>query len=387
MKKQKLRGLWLIALGALLTLAALGGLFRQPSVLQYAIVAPAEAGAEGEGGSRLKLLIDGWKSASKELSEALSASSIAARDYGFSLSSDAGQSGIATLTAVGEHWFSVYPKYLSSGRLPVADELKNGDRVAVLDEELAFKLFPTGDPLAGKVLVGETWYRVVGTVRHPRSVGDFEQYAAYIPIARAAAERLPFETVEAAGAPIAKSGASQAFSEAAERWALGGTFVDLDKEVLRETMILRLLAIVFGFFALFSLLRRLNRRVAEKMRSFRERLRTSYFRSMLPEFARWALLHLVGYAALLGGGYALLTLAIGPMYVFTEWIPDVLVELSSILERFWQLTSSAAKPVFVRTREWSEIRFLAGMLRWGAVAMLAGFVALFGGLRASGKGE
>ena len=381
MKKRKLRGLWLIALGAILTLAALGGLLRQPSVLQYVFVAPTETGAAGESDSRLKQLIDGWQSEAKGLSEVLSASSIAARDFGFSLSSDAGQSMAATLTAVGEHWFSVYPKYLSSGRLPVADELKNGDRVAVLDEELAFKLFPTGDPLAGKVLVGETWYRVVGTVRHPRSVGDFEQYAAYIPIARAAAERLPFETVEAAGAPIAKSGASQAFSEAAERWAAGGTFTDLDKEVLRATMILRALALAFGFFALFSLLRRLNRRVAARARDFRERLRVSYFRSMLPEFAGWVLLHLLGYALLLGAGYALLTLAIGPMYVFTEWIPDVLVELSSILERFWQLTSSAAKPIAVRTREFSEIRFWAGTLRWGAVALLSGLVALFAGRR------
>ena len=41
-KKRKLRGKWLLALGALLMAVALGMLQTQPSVLQYCIIAPQE---------------------------------------------------------------------------------------------------------------------------------------------------------------------------------------------------------------------------------------------------------------------------------------------------------------------------------------------------------
>ncbi len=139
------------------------------------------------------------------MAEVLSSASIAARDYGFAFSGDGGNA-TATLTAVGENWFSVYPRYLISGRLLSADELQNGAHVIVLDEPLAFKLFPTGDPLEGKIQIGGEWYRVVGVVRYARSVGEYEQYQAYIPLAAAAEDGLQMEIVEVSRQPPAALG-------------------------------------------------------------------------------------------------------------------------------------------------------------------------------------
>ncbi len=48
---------------------------------------------------------------------------------------------------------------------------------------------------------------------------------------------------------------------------------------------------------------------------------------------------LLGYAALAGAAFALAKFSIDPLYVFTEWVPEVLVELSSI-----------AKPLLVAER-------------------------------------
>ncbi len=373
-KKRCPRGLWLIALGALMIAAALWGLMRQPSILQYSIVAPMEATDETDAPSRLMELARSWdKRAREELADVLFDASIAARDYGFSAGG-----ATATLTAVGENWFSVYPKYLTAGRLMERAELKDGARVTVLDEELAFKLFPTSDPLEGKVQVGDSWYRVIGTVRRARGVGDYDRWALYIPLAHASGEGLQFDTVEVSGIPIPRSGASLAFEEAAENWSPEGTFADLDKEVMRAGIILRALAILFGFFALLALLRRLNARFIACAGVYRRRLNTEYFRGMLSEVLARSLLFALGYAAIIGGGYALLSLAIDPMYVFTEWIPDVLVELSSIGERFWQLARAAATPISVRTQEFSEIRFWAGILRWGAIALLSGLCVMRG---------
>ena len=390
-KKRKTRGKWLLALGALLMAAGLCMLALQPSVLQYCIVAPTDEAAPEPSGQEsagqeaqtakqesgaLKALYDAWQTrAEEDLSEVLSAASITARDYGFALSGEGG-SATATLTAVGENWFSVYPRYLVSGRLMTQQELKDGDRLIVLDEPLAFKLFPTADPIGRELTVGTERYEVVGVVRYRRSVGEYEQYQAYIPYASAAEDRLPMEVVEVCGVALPQSGASRAFEDAGENWQAGGTFIDTDKEAMRGGIVARALAIALGLYLILYLLRRLNRRTAGVGVDIRARLQTEYFRDMLPGLLPRFCLLALGYAALLAAAFGVLTLAIEPMYVFTEWIPDVLVELSSITERFWQLTSAAAAPIFIRTQEYAEIRFWSGLVRWGALSALTGALVM-----------
>ena len=332
--------------------------------------------AQQEESGALQKLCEAWQTrAEEDLSEVLSAASIAARDYGFALSGEGG-SATATLTAVGENWFSVYPRYLVSGRLMTQQELKDGDRLIVLDEPLAFKLFPTADPIGRELTIGTERYEVIGVVRYRRSVGEYEQYQAYIPYTSAAEDRLPMEIVEVCGAALPQSGASRAFEDAAENWQAGGTFTDTDKEAMRGGIVARALALALGLYLILYLLRRLNRRTAGLGADIRARLRREYFRDMLPGLLPRFLLLALGYAALLAAAYGVLTLAIEPMYVFTEWIPDVLVELSSITERFWQLTSAAAAPIAIRTKEYAEVRFWSGLVRWGALSALTGALVM-----------
>ena len=292
-KKRKTRGKWLLALGALLMAAGLCMLALQPSVLQYCIVAPTdeaapepsgqeEQTAQQEESGALQKLCEAWQTrVGEDLSEVLSAASIAARDYGFALSGEGG-SATATLTAVGENWFSVYPRYLVSGRLMTQQELKDGDRLIVLDEPLAFKLFPTADPIGRELTIGTERYEVIGVVRYRRSVGEYEQYQAYIPYTSAAEDRLPMEIVEVCGVALPQSGASRAFEDAGENWQDGGTFIDTDKEAMRGGIVARALAIALGLYLILYLLRRLNRRAASFGANIRARLQTEYFRDMLP---------------------------------------------------------------------------------------------------------
>lgn len=404
-KKRKLRGKWLAALGALLMAVALWMLHVEPSVLQYAATAPAQTGIatagtastgtegaqavqgaqtdqdaqaqpDAEGSSALSQLAASWeKAAGDALGEVVSATAISARDYGFSLSSDAGSMTL-TLAAVGPGYFDVYPRYLVAGRLPTADELERGERVAVLDEPAAFKLFPTSDPLEGRVRIGEAWYDVVGVARWSRDVGRYEQHQAYIPFACAARDDLPMEVVEVCARPLPRSGASRVFEESANTWLPGGTFVDTAKESMRASIAARAVAVALAVYALLYLARMLTRRAGALISDVRGRLRTTYMRDMLPWLLPRAALQALCAALLIAAFYGVLTVAIEPMYVFTEWIPDVLVELSSITERFWQLTSAAAKPVRVYTEAYARIRFWAGVLRWGLIALFTGALVM-----------
>lgn len=370
------RGLVLPILGILLLAFGFWGMARVPDLLQYRKIAPVEMPVteEQDTASELSGLIDRWKETRSGLTEVLSESAMGAVRHSVTFTSPEG-SATAKLWGTGEGWFGVYPKYLVAGRLPSQEELEKGARVAVIDQPLALKLFPTIDPIGEKIQIEQAWYEVVGVTRYARNVGESEQYSIYVPLAALADGRVQMDLLEIAAVPIPKSGASRAMEEAVRtQWSEGGTFHDLSKEIMRCTMIVRLLSVFFLFCALFALLRRLNRRVLRGFANWKEQLKRTYLRSMLGNIAWKVLMWLAGYAALIGAAYGLLTVLIEPMMVFTEWIPEVIVELSSISERFWGLTSSAAAPVFLRTEEYAQIRFYGAILRWGVIVTLSGAI-------------
>ena len=387
-KKRKTRGKWLLALGALLMAAGLCMLALQPSVLQYCIVAPtdeaapepsgqAEQTAQQEESGALQKLCEAWQTrvGGRPLRSPFGGLH---RRAGLRLRPlRRGRQRHGDVDGGGRKLVFGLP---ALPRLRPADDssrnCKDGDRLIVLDEPLAFKLFPTADPIGRELTIGTERYEVIGVVRYRRSVGEYEQYQAYIPYTSAAEDRLPMEIVEVCGAALPQSGASRAFEDAGENWQAGGTFIDTDKEAMRGGIVARALAIALGLYLILYLLRRLNRRTAGVGVDIRARLQTEYFRDMLPGLLPRSGLLALGYAALLAAAYGVLTLAIEPMYVFTEWIPDVLVELSSITERFWQLTSAAAAPIVIRTQEYAEIRFWSGLVRWGAISALTGALVM-----------
>ena len=81
---------------------------------------------------------------------------------------------------------------------------------------------------------------------------------------------------------------------------------------------------------------------------------------------------LLGYAALAGAAFALAKFSIDPLYVFTEWVPEVLVELSSIAKRFWSLNDANAAAVRYVSRSCCVLETGRALLRWGLLALLLG---------------
>ena len=77
-------------------------------------------------------------------------------------------------------------------------------------------------------------------------------------------------------------------------------------------------------------------------------------------------------AALAGAAFALAKFSIDPLYVFTEWVPEVLVELSSIAKRFWSLNDANAAAVRYVSRSFCVLETGRALLRWGLLALLLG---------------
>ena len=64
--------------------------------------------------------------------------------------------------------------------------------------------------------------------------------------------------------------------------------------------------------------------------------------------------------------------SVEPLYVFTEWIPEVMVELSSLQSRFWALSDANAAALRCMTREVCVMELGEGLMQWGFMALLLG---------------
>lgn len=379
MKRHNRRRLpWvLMALGAVMALAAALMLAQTRPVLQYALLAPTA----GENGENIRTLSDSAVKLGSDMKDILSWTTISGTAGKVSLSAGS-VSCDAELWGIGEGFTEVYPRTVLQGRRISESELSRGDRVMVLDEGLAFRLFGEKLPEDAKVKLNNVEYRVVGTVRHSgsvfggRGVGDRVEYDACMPLITAAADGVTLNTLTLSALPKGGSGASTLFEQSAKQWQAGGRLIDLDKEAMRRRILPGAVLLIVGLYALLGLFLRATDLVMGAFDAYRQALKQHYFRQLIPRLLGTVGLTLLVYGALIAAAYGLLVWASRPLYVFTEWVPDNIVEWSSLEKVFWNLITEAAEPVRVATRELRVVQFWGGVLRWGTVLVLLGAALL-----------
>lgn len=375
-KQSKRRLPWvLMILGAAMALWALGMLLGTSNALQYSVAAP-DPGEKGENYVKLNRAA---LNIGAELKDALAWT--AAGGTAAEVNVAAGSATeTAALTAMGEGWLEVYPRFVVQGRRIGESELREGARVAMLDEELAFKCFGETLPENAGVKLGDVDFIVVGTVRHAsgllggRGVADEQRYDVYIPLLAASGAELALDTLTLSARPQNDgAGAAQLFKEAAEgEWLSGGTFINLKKEAMRRTILPRVALLIAGLYAIVGLFKRMTLRAEGWVAGFRQALKQSYINPLIPRLLGLIGMILAGYAALIGLTWLLMVFSAQPLYVFTEWVPENIVEWSSLTKVFWSLTADAAKLLRIGTRELRTIEFWGGLVRWGTVLFLLG---------------
>ena len=368
-KKKKGVAAWaLLVVGAVMMLISLGNLLAARELLQYAVV------PRGEMDAAVSQLLTVKREVADTLADCTSALAVGGVTEKASVSAGSVNQTCAVY-AVGEGWFEADPVFLTAGRRLTETELKLGDKVAMVDEQLAFQLFGSELPEDAKATIDGVEYAVVGAYRHRRSVGEAAQYSAYVPLLSAnqnARDELLFIAV-----PVANTGARTMFeSTMRANWEQDGSFISIGKEALRQRMIVRMLLLVFGLSVIFRLMRRMNGAAARSWTRFQERLRWNYFRTAAPSLMAFLGICLIGYGALLALLYALAAFSIQPLYTFTEWVPENVVEWSSLKAVFWSLAGDSAKLVRVGTRELRIVDFWGKILRWGTLGALYGALLL-----------
>ena len=359
----------------LMALAGLGMLLGTTgSALQYCVAAP-DPGEKGE--SYRKLAVSAGH-VGEELKDALEWVALGGASEEVTLTAGK-NSEAASLVAMGEGWLEVYPRFIVQGRRIGETELAEGAKLIMLDEGLAFKLFGEELPPEAKVTLNEAEYQVVGTVRHAgsllggRGVGDGQAYDAYVPLLSVAASGVELDTLTLSAKPQDDgSGAAQLFSEAAGQWLAGGTFINLKREAMRRTILPRIVLLIAGLYVMVGLFKRMTLLAEGWVEGFRRALKGSYLKPLIPRLVGLIALILLGYGALIGLTWLLMVFSAQPLYVFTEWVPENIVEWSSIRKVFWSLVSDSARLIRVGSRELRAIEFWGGLTRWGTVLLLLG---------------
>lgn len=365
----------LMALGAAMALFALAMLSQGRDALQYC--APAET-PDGKG-TQIRALVKASRALDEAMGESLAWTAAGGESTGQSLGAD-DCSETCSLVAMGEGWLEVYPRFIVRGRRISESELQRGERVMVLDEGLAFRLFGAEMPDGARVQLEGRDYRVVGTVRHAggigggRGVGDAREFDAYIPLLAAATDGIRLDVLSISAVPAGSPGAaSAAFEENARAlWRDGGTMIDLRKETMRRTILPRMVLLVVGLYALAGLFRRMTALCGRWAAGFRQDLKRSYLGPLVPKLIGLIALGLLGYGALMGLTWLLLSFSAQPLYVFTEWVPENPVAWSAISKVFWNLTTAAGKLVRTGSRELRAVEFWGGLARWGVLLFLLG---------------
>ena len=363
-EKRRHPGAPAMLLGAVLMLLGALALWDAGDTLQYVFPAPES--------SALTALYKAGQEQLASIGDTLTASAIAARRQGASVSAQKGRSVTATLYAVGEGYFDVMHETLLDGRYVSGTDVSRADNVIVIDERTALTLFPGLDPIGQEVTLDGVTLTVVGVIRGGQRVGEADAQIAYMPITTAGERALPMQTVACVAKAVQRTGSAVLMEDTLAAWHAGGSFYSLSKLRMGAAMPLRWALLIAGVSLLLALLRRMNALALRRVKRHRQQLRLRYARELLPDMAASAALCLLGYGAILALASALAVFSVQPLLVFTEWIPEVIVELSSLRSVFWSLNNAHAAAIRCVTREVCALELGRGLLRWGFGALLLG---------------
>ncbi len=286
---------------------------------------------------------------------------------------DGGKSASTRLVGVEESWFYLNSPVLLNGRLLYPDECIYGERVALVDEQLAVALFQYAEPLGEEIEVAGQRYRIVGVIKAGKRVGDQMDYSLYVPLRSLEATNVSLTALVYEARPVQGAGGWSAFQTAAQK--LGdGTTISLIKERMNASMPMRMLFTLLGMaLALWGVM------VDEPPE------RALCLRLSRPLQTQYAA-RLVGFAAGL-----LLLLALGYVACAAAWPGCLPVWWSRCIPsrngcpRCWwsprisrppsgTCGQTSATVVEYRTPELLRLRFLREVMAWscGACALLIG---------------
>lgn len=353
-------GIFLIVLGLCLILPGCVLTSQVPDHYQY--IVPAGK------------LNETWQGASKaveSLADMVDVASVSGRRQNVQLPGVREEVNI-TLYAIDSYYADLHHETLIEGRLISEGDVLKQRNVIVIDQQTAYALFTGADAIGKTITVDHVDWAIVGIISTDIRLGETTEGIAYVPITSVAAQQLPMDTVEICLSATEGTGRAALIQTTLEQWNSGGSFHALEREKYAALMPLRWAVIVISLICTIILFRWFLKTVKKHYLIFQQKLETHYARQIIVWLVTVIiLLLLVGSAAV---GLMMLTMKLitAPALVFTDWIPENPVSITSYVTRFWAIHHGNAKAIQYISREKSIITLASWLIRWGTIATLGG---------------
>lgn len=371
--------LFILVVGMLLLCYSYAAVYNEPELLEYTFSAGKVTTTKDEAGeeshqSDLDNQLKAFAKLPKSLEGAATAVTLTGNIQSVEMVNEYKRTAESPLVALGEYSFSVLPRFLLSGRLLYPSELSQGSYSMLVDEGLALALFQMTNVVGREVTLSNHIYRIVGVLRHSRRVGEAGEYFAYIPLKTAHLNGMQLETITLSAIPIQNTGAMATFDRAAQGLSKAGTFYNATREKTGATFMARIVLCGFALAVLRRLLMLLVHSVSSLKETGSRRLEETYMLRVLPGMIAGSIWRILALVVIAGATAYTFIILVQPVYVFTDYIPAVLVEPEEIFKTFWNVQSQNAAGVVYRTANAARMSFFAGVSWWGSVMLLYGLL-------------
>lgn len=277
-----------------------------------------------------------------------------------------------TLYAVDSYYADLYHETLIKGRLiSEGDELKQRN-VIVIDQNTAYALFTGADAIGKTIAVNYVDWTVVGIVSKEARLGESTEGIAFVPITSAVAQQLQMDTLEIHLSGSTGTGREALIHTPLEQWNSDGSFHALGREKYAAFMPLRWTVIVTSLICTIILFRWFLKLVKEYYLIYLHKLETNYAYQLLAWLVRVFILLLLVGGAFVGLMMLNMKLIMAPALIFTGWIPENPVSITSYITRFWAIHHENSKAIQYISREKSIITLASWLIRWGTISTLGG---------------
>lgn len=349
--------------------------YETPELLQYAMEAPTVQ-TEQDAPSEVRRMLTEIREISEQWTGIVSHTAVTADRENAMLTGVGGRAITAHLTGEYGSINALPARLMRAGRAFYPEEVENGVKVMILDEQLAIALFRVGDPIGRTVVLEETEYTVVGVKRHTRAAGDAAPYGAYVPLKALDAAGIATDTLTVWGKAVQGAGAQTKFRTDMENWRPGGCFYSLSKERTRAVLPVWALVTLCMLWAVIACFKRFGQLVLRLVNKYKERLKVRFAVQLTPYLIGYTAYGLLALCGALLLAYAWAKVLLWPVAVFPEWIPAVPVEANDILETWWQNAQTDCRLIEFRTRDVLSLRRWRMLLR--ILSMAAVVVCLTG---------
>lgn len=275
----------------------------------------------------------------------------------------------ATIYAVGEGYFDLEHNRLLDGRLISPYDISNAQQVMLVSSRAAIRMFQSESPVGKDVVFGEKLYRVIGVVEGGKRIGETDECVAYVPITTT--DKIKMDTLEISAKDTGTLSAA-VFENTLTAWNGGGTFYRFEKLKMGAWIPLRWVLVLLAMKLMMGCGAGILRFGKNSACAIRERLKHDYMGKVIPETLSRCVLGAMICAVFAGMAYGIALAASQPLYVFGEWVPSVFVDLSSILETFWNLNLRNAVSIRYLSRDVCQLELAQGLIRWGTGCLAVG---------------